>query len=288
MSDPFLIEGPAVISFSGGRTSAFMLWRILQAYGGKLPDDVRVMFANTGKEMPETLDFVRDCGERWDVPITWVEYRPKTVDGKQHAIVDYFSASRMGEPYESLINDRKYLPNTVARFCTVELKLRPKYRVAKEVFGFEDWQNALGIRADEQRRVAKIRARPSTESEHEVCIMPLADAGVAAADVGRFWAGQPFDLRLPNMNGKTMHGNCDLCFLKGAKQVYALIREQPKRALWWIAQEERVADLIGDARRPDARFRIDRPTYKQMHDAALSQTEMFDFDDTLEDCACTD
>lgn len=29
--DPFLIEGPAVISFSGGRTSGYMLRRILDA-----------------------------------------------------------------------------------------------------------------------------------------------------------------------------------------------------------------------------------------------------------------
>jgi hypothetical protein len=32
--DPFLITGPAVISFSGGRTSGYMLHRIVQAHGG--------------------------------------------------------------------------------------------------------------------------------------------------------------------------------------------------------------------------------------------------------------
>ena len=52
--DVYKIEGPACISFSGGRTSAYMLYKILQAWSGKLPDDVVVCFANTGKEMEET------------------------------------------------------------------------------------------------------------------------------------------------------------------------------------------------------------------------------------------
>lgn len=50
MSEPFFVTGPALISFSGGRTSAYMLWRILEAHDGTLPDDVHVTFANTGKE----------------------------------------------------------------------------------------------------------------------------------------------------------------------------------------------------------------------------------------------
>ena len=56
----FLIEGPAVIAFSGGRTSGLMLYRILEAHGGALPDDVVPVFCNTGKEHHATLDFVRD------------------------------------------------------------------------------------------------------------------------------------------------------------------------------------------------------------------------------------
>lgn len=49
MRNPCKIEGPAVISFSGGRTSGMMLRAILDAHGGTLPADVRVLFANTGK-----------------------------------------------------------------------------------------------------------------------------------------------------------------------------------------------------------------------------------------------
>jgi 3'-phosphoadenosine 5'-phosphosulfate sulfotransferase (PAPS reductase)/FAD synthetase len=72
---PFLITGPAVISFSGGRTSAYMLWRILQAHDGTLPDDVLVCFANTGREHEGTLRFVHDCATHWGVRVRWLEFR---------------------------------------------------------------------------------------------------------------------------------------------------------------------------------------------------------------------
>ena len=98
MTDPFLIAGPAVISFSGGRTSAYMLRRILTAYGGTLPNDVVVCFANTGREMLATLDFVRDVGAAWNVPIVWLEYRWEP--GRHfYEVVSHNSASRAGEPF---------------------------------------------------------------------------------------------------------------------------------------------------------------------------------------------
>ena len=68
-----LPDNNAVISFSGGRTSGFMLKQILD-YNKGLPDNVKVCFANTGREMPETLQFVNDCSVYWGVQVTWLEY----------------------------------------------------------------------------------------------------------------------------------------------------------------------------------------------------------------------
>lgn len=281
MSDPFLIEGPAVLSISGGRTSGYMLRRILNSHGGKLPEDVRAMFANTGKEMPETLDFLKECSERWAVPITWLEYRA----GKKLAVVDYETASRKGEPFEALITDRNFLPNPVARICTVEMKVLTMERHATIDIGWEHFTNVVGIRADEPRRLAKIDSSGRAAFDR---VAPLGRAGITVADVGRFWSEQPFDLALPNMNGKTMHGNCDLCFLKGADQVLSLIRENPKRATWWIAQESRIrsaGQIKGDA----GKFRADRPSYAEMYRMATSQDELFEYgDEPLQDCMCVD
>lgn len=141
--DPFKITGPTCISFSGGRTSGYMLWRVLQSNGG-LPDDCLTVFANTGKEVEETLEFVRECSLQWGIPITWVEY----TEGGGVRVVDFETASRKGEPFEALIKKRQYLPNPVARFCTTELKILTAVRYLRGL-GWEEWDNLIGMRADE-------------------------------------------------------------------------------------------------------------------------------------------
>ena len=74
---PYLLpDGNVQIAFSGGRTSAYMLHQILAA-NGDLPDRVVVTFQNTGREMPETLDFVAEVGRRWSVNVVWLVALPE-------------------------------------------------------------------------------------------------------------------------------------------------------------------------------------------------------------------
>jgi 3'-phosphoadenosine 5'-phosphosulfate sulfotransferase (PAPS reductase)/FAD synthetase len=72
--NPYILpEGNIQISFSGGRTSAYMLHQILKPMA-ICQSDARLCLPNTGREMPQTLDFVHECGSRWNVPIVWLEY----------------------------------------------------------------------------------------------------------------------------------------------------------------------------------------------------------------------
>ena len=289
--DPFKIAGPTCISFSGGRTSAYMLWRVLQSNGG-LPSDAVVCFANTGKEDEATLRFVRDCGERWGVPIQWLEYRQADEASDRWRVVDFTSASRDGEPFEAVIRQRNYLPNPVTRFCTSELKIRVMHKWLRanwQTLGWDDtdheWDQMIGIRADEHRRVAKIKARGhSTETVKETMLMPLADAGVTLTDIDAFWSSQTFRLELPTVNGRTLAGNCDLCFLKAANQVQTLIAQKPERAIWWARMES-----LALASKPSgAVFRSDRPTYAQMLENTKQQVDFIGHDEEPIACFCGD
>lgn len=314
----FRLVGNTAVSFSGGRTSAFMLWLTLHF---NTPEDIarylQAQFANTGLEAEETLRFVLACELHFGMPITWVEYR---FDDVGFAVVDFDSASRNGEPFEAIVRKRQYLPNPITRFCTVELTIRAMHKrlrslgwADKDADGNVDgWDQLVGIRADEPSRVAKIRARgTSTESSHEEMRIPLADGGVTVAHVGAFWDAMPFNLELPTYGGRTLAGNCVLCFLKPRTQVQSLIQEDPKRAVWWARMETEVSKQfdsikgpqpvyvwVYDAEKDDevkvpllsadgvtpvmappdksgATFRNDRPSYSQMLAFATAQDDLF-------------
>lgn len=280
MSDPFKITEPTCISFSGGRTSAYMLWRVLQSNGG-LPKEAKIIFCNTGREEEATLKFVSECEYQWGVDITWLEYR----QGAQFEKVCFSKASRNGEPFDAVIKQREpSLPNGRSRYCSSELKTRTMHRYLRFI-GWTEWDSFVGIRADEPRRVAKFRANKHPDGAHESVHLPLAVAAISAFNVADFWKKQLFDLKLPNNNGKTMHGNCDLCYLKPASQVLSLIAEKPERAAWWIKHEKEAAKRCsGDGQF----FAIDRPNYESMLKFSQQQNDMFDPNEESIACFCGD
>ncbi|MEM1372622.1 MAG: phosphoadenosine phosphosulfate reductase family protein [Pseudomonadota bacterium] len=230
-----LPDGNVQIAFSGGRTSAYMLHQILLA-NGDLPKRVQVVFCNTGREMPETLDFVEECASRWGVRVVWVEYR---AEKPLFEIVSHNSASQNGKPFEALIRKKKFLPNQAARFCTIELKVRAAKRYLRSI-GWDYWTNCVGLRADEP---ARIKPEGVKQGDRWTIWQPLNHAGVCKHHVDLFWRQQPFDLRLANVNGKTPLGNCDGCFLKSEANLAALARDFPDRALWWERMEALASDL---------------------------------------------
>jgi 3'-phosphoadenosine 5'-phosphosulfate sulfotransferase (PAPS reductase)/FAD synthetase len=241
---PYFIEGPALISFSGGRTSAYMLHEILRAYDGQLPEDVVVAFANTGKEREETLRFVHECGSRWGVHVHWVEWRPGGFEE-----VGINSAARAGEPFQALISRKHTIPNGRMSFCSEVLKVHVMKAFCRSL-GWHSCANPIGLRRDEERRVFKQRAYNVTDTFWRVAC-PLYDAGVTKSDVMEFWSLQDFDLQL-----QPWEGNCDLCFKKGERIIERLIRDNPDSATWWIAQEERIGH----------QFKLGRRSYREMSD----------------------
>lgn len=236
MGSPYLIDGPAFISFSGGRTSGFMLWHILDAHGGKLPDDVHVGFANTGKEREETLRFVHECGTRWSVDIHWLEFvndlKRGTAPADRFEEVGYNSASRNGEPLSRLIARKQSLFSTLkGRWCTEHTKVGVLHDyMASLGFAKGAYTEVIGFRADEYDRVYELPRKPHNLKRR--LAFPLASAGVRKEDINVFWDEQPFDLQL-----RRGTGNCDHCPFVSRKARIARMRLNPEGAEWWKRHE---------------------------------------------------
>ncbi|MHA6574523.1 phosphoadenosine phosphosulfate reductase domain-containing protein [Pseudomonas yamanorum] len=194
----YRLRGKTVVSFSGGRTSAYMLRQVLDSNTDL--DDLVITFANTGKEHPATLEFVRECAERWAVPIVWLEFRD---DDAGFSVVDYATASRQGEPFEALILKRKYLPNPVTRFCTIDLKIRIIHKYLRSL-GLSTEEAPVdmmtGIRADEAMAAQSFPKNTQRPDNHRLtmhmtgnAVPPLAGQRIIEA---LMTSAQPFHPKL--------------------------------------------------------------------------------------------
>ncbi|MCY3851479.1 MAG: phosphoadenosine phosphosulfate reductase family protein [Acidimicrobiaceae bacterium] len=147
---------PHVVSFSGGRSSAALLFMaaeegLLDASRGDL-----VLFANTSAEHPGTYEFAAECKRRiesdFGLPFFWFEFTTvedawrgeywrklsyrlvQPVPIEQDA--DGYRSS--GELFEDLVNLQGMLPNVHSRTCTAKLKLYPSHLLLGEWLGGTD------------------------------------------------------------------------------------------------------------------------------------------------------
>jgi hypothetical protein len=207
------------ISFSGGRTSAYMTKRLLDEIDRKAVD-VIVIFANTGEEDEGTLQFVQKCDMEFGFNTVWIEalVNPIKGVGTSHKVVDFNSASRIGSeggPFEQMV--RKYgIPNPAYPHCTRELKQVPIRSFLRSIgWNANTYNMAIGIRSDEVDRI-------SPKASAEGIIYPLVKWKVTKSDVLKFWKSQSFDLNVPEHRG-----NCVWCWKKTLRKHMTLALQDP-------------------------------------------------------------
>lgn len=204
-----------LLSFSGGETSAYMVQWCLANLSHKY--EMIVVFANTGDEREETLEFVKKCDDILNFNTVWVEadVQKEMGVGTQYKIVTFESASRKGEPFDDII--KKYgMPNPQAPFCTRELKAVPIKKYAQSL-GWDKYYTAIGIRIDEFDRM-------NDEAEKKRFIYPLIELNPKTKiEINSYWHDMPFRLEL-----KGYEGNCKACYKKSDRKLMTIAKNTPE------------------------------------------------------------
>ena len=245
--------------------------------------DIAFVFANTGLEAEETLEFTDRCARHFAFDLYWVEANVSPIHGEgvRHNLVTFETASRNGEPYEAVIE--KYgIPSFMAPGCTRDLKMRPINDFAKVAFNGEKYDSAIGIRYDEIDRQNENAAK-------QRLVYPLIHLRTTKPIVNVYWRDMPFRLNIPSYLG-----NCVACIKKGDKNLFAAIKERPEAMDFWVKMWEKhsigkqglaypfrgrrkPSDIIEQAAVADGIARDARKNYSV-------QTDLFDLIEENESC----
>ncbi len=275
------------ISFSGGKTSAYMTKMLLDHFRGEDPDRrILVTFCNTGQEHEETLKFVDRCDREFGFNVVWMECVVDPVKGKgiRHQVVNFETASRNGEPFEAYIT--KYgIPNAAFKQCNSRLKTDVMHDYRRSI-GLKKgtYSTAVGIRADEMDRVSM------TGMVTLNLFYPCVDAGVTKEDVREWWSRQSFNLNIPEH-----WGNCIFCWKKSQRKLLTIAQQNPEFFAFPLRMEAEHAFSGPKVRRdgqkltnPRRFFRKDRSALDILREAAEGNFTPFEddkfipFDDELD------
>jgi hypothetical protein len=199
-----------VVSFSGGRTSAYLCYLMKKIHG----DNVDFIYMDTGAEHPKTYEFIRRVNDEFGLNLTCLrtDFSSPLGAGNGFAIVDINSIGPDLKPFSEMI--AKYgVPYIGGMFCTDRMKLVPFTKYCQEKYGRGNYEIWLGIRADEPKRLTPKKA-----------IRYLAEiSDFEKDDILEFWHEMPFDLDLPEHLG-----NCVFCPKKSNLKLAAAQRDEPE------------------------------------------------------------
>lgn len=267
-----------MVTVSGGRSSARMARHIQTSEKFKAHNKIYV-FANTGKERPETIEFLKNIERVWKMPLVKIEgvYSEIMGVGVKYKIVDWEDLDMSGRVYKEAVKHKnkgefRGLPHKDAPYCSEMLKTLPCKKLCDEIFGVNNYKKAIGFRKEDIPK----RITFSTLKLDDRRIFPLLTdfkKPVSQIDLNKWWDKQPFKLEL---HGK--YGNCEDCWKKSDAGLVDNIRYGTRFIDWNRRMEKEYENTS---------FRGNKSIDDLVKMAQMPYTHEFDFDEKQEDnCVC--
>lgn len=279
-----------LLGLSGGKDSS-----ALAVYMRDRVPEMEYFFSDTGKELPETYQFLDRLEVFLGKPIARLNMER---DPSENRDFDHWLTLYGG-----------LLPSSQVRWCTVNLKIRP----FEEYVGEDKAYNYVAIRADEDRvgyKPLKTASLRNIEPKY-----PFKEDGITKEDVYRIL--EESGLGLPDYYKWRTRSGCYFCFFQRKSEWVGLLEQHPalfelakgyekfneetgERFTWSqgesleeLSQPERIAQIkantekaIEDKKRAIADKKITKPnqTLMQILTPAEILTEVLDDEDDEEPC----
>jgi 3'-phosphoadenosine 5'-phosphosulfate sulfotransferase (PAPS reductase)/FAD synthetase len=226
-----------MVTVSGGRSSA-MAARHIQTSEKYKDYNKLYVFANTGQERPQTIDFLKNIIKHWGIDLNIVEgvYSEIMGVGVHYKLVDFDTMSMNSEPFEGIIRHKNKgifegLPHSDAPYCSTGMKTDPCKKFADEIFGVNNYVKSIGYRVEDMPK----RITWAEIKEDKTRIFPLLtdfEIPYGQRELNKWWSEQPFQL---GIHGK--FGNCELCWKKSDANLIDNIRFGVRSVEWWQKME---------------------------------------------------
>ena len=279
-----------LLGLSGGKDSS-----ALAVYMRDRVPEMEYFFSDTGKELPETYQFLDRLEVFLGKPIARLNMAR---DPSENRDFDHWLTLYGG-----------LLPSSQVRWCTVNLKIRP----FEEYVGEDKAYNYVAIRADEDRvgyKPLKTAALRNIEPKY-----PFKEDGITKEDVYRIL--EESGLGLPDYYNWRTRSGCYFCFFQRKSEWVGLLEQHPdlfelakgyekfneetgERFTWSqgesleeLSDPERIAQIkantekaIEDKKRAITEKKMTKPnqTLMQILSPAEILTEVLDDEDDEEPC----
>jgi len=226
-----------MVTVSGGRSSAMMARHIQTSELYKDFNKVYI-FANTGQERLETIDFLKNIVKFWGIDLKIVEAVGSVIMGVgiNYKLVDFDTLAMNSQPFEQVVMHKNKgifdgLPNQKSPYCSENLKTIPCKKFCDETFGVNNYIKAIGYRLEDMpRRITFAEAK-----EDKSRLFPLLTdfkMPIGNLELNRWWDLQPFKLGI-----HSKYGNCELCWKKSTLTLVENLRYGSRSIEWWQKME---------------------------------------------------
>lgn len=236
-----------VVSFSGGRTSAYLVYLIEQMRkSGEWQGEVEYVFMDTGAEHPKTYEFIKKCVDHFGISLTCLQGDFEQPVGVGHSYkvvpIESLKHDMINGPFGRLM--AKYgVPTVASAWCTSRMKEETHDKYCNDKYGKGNYVTWLGIRADEPKCL-RVGNNPALRYMAEITDFEKEDVldfwdkiKFKKTKVVKFKKLKPikvFYWYKFNLEIDEHLGNCVFCFKKSINKVALAARDEPELANHFI------------------------------------------------------